>query len=160
MRYLPEDFHLVLAGPSAKEEAKGLGVEAKDVLRNIWLAIKNLGLENRVTILDDFVDASKLIAMSDIYSLPCEQEGLGTTMLEAMSCGVPVVANQSEEAFRQWIDSDINGFLCDPEPKLWAETILRVSRVELSPQSIRDSIRGKVESDTIHKTYLELFLHD
>lgn len=54
--------------------------------------LRDLGLESRVAFLgkqDQFVE---LLAAADVFLLPSEQESFGLAALEALSCGVPVVA--------------------------------------------------------------------
>lgn len=54
--------------------------------------LRELGLEGRVAFLgkqDQFVE---LLAAADVFLLPSEQESFGLAALEALSCGVPVVA--------------------------------------------------------------------
>ena len=55
--------------------------------------LREMGLEDRVAFLgkqERFVD---LVAASDVFLLPSEQESFGLAALEALSCGVPVVAS-------------------------------------------------------------------
>jgi len=55
--------------------------------------LRELGLASRVAFpgrRDDFV---ALLAASDVFLLPSEQESFGLAALEALSCGVPVVAS-------------------------------------------------------------------
>jgi L-malate glycosyltransferase len=55
--------------------------------------VRERGLEARTAFLgkrDEFVD---ILAASDVFLLPSEQESFGLAALEAMSCGVPVVAS-------------------------------------------------------------------
>ncbi|MGQ0507359.1 MAG: N-acetyl-alpha-D-glucosaminyl L-malate synthase BshA [Myxococcaceae bacterium] len=56
-------------------------------------SIRDRGLSSRVAFLgkrDTFVD---LLAASDVFLLPSEQESFGLAALEAMACGVPVIAS-------------------------------------------------------------------
>jgi N-acetyl-alpha-D-glucosaminyl L-malate synthase BshA len=55
--------------------------------------LRELGLDKRVAFLgkqDGFVE---LLASADVFLLPSEQESFGLAALEALSCGVPVVAS-------------------------------------------------------------------
>ena len=56
--------------------------------------VRHLGLQGRVCFLgnqDRFVD---WLALADVFLLPSETESFGLAALEAMSCGVPVVASE------------------------------------------------------------------
>ncbi|HXE58538.1 MAG TPA: glycosyltransferase [Gemmatimonadales bacterium] len=51
------------------------------------------GLAGRVHLLGHLPDPGRLIADADLFVFPSRAEGLGTTILEAMALGVPVVAS-------------------------------------------------------------------
>lgn len=77
------DLHLTLIGDGPGKE-------------RIIELIVNLGLQNYVTIID-FVPYDKIPEMfqnSDIFVLPSIYEGVPRTVLEAMSCGLPVIISQ------------------------------------------------------------------
>jgi len=66
----------------------GDGPDRSQTERQVW----DLSLQNDVCFLgkqDDFV---KFLQVSDLFMLPSEGEGFGLGALEAMSCGVPVIA--------------------------------------------------------------------
>jgi L-malate glycosyltransferase len=54
--------------------------------------LRELGLEGRVAFLGKQEHFVELLAASDVFLLPSEQESFGLAALEALSCGVPVVA--------------------------------------------------------------------
>lgn len=90
--------------------------------------VHGLKLENNFSFLG-FVTHTELIRhyqTDTIYVLPSYYEGLPTTVLEAMACGMPVVATNipgTDEA----IADGKNGVLVPPrEPKRLAEAILRL----------------------------------
>jgi N-acetyl-alpha-D-glucosaminyl L-malate synthase BshA len=55
--------------------------------------LRELGLEERVAFLGKQEDFVELLAAADVFLLPSEQESFGLAALEALSCGVPVVAS-------------------------------------------------------------------
>ena len=55
--------------------------------------LRELGLEERVAFLGKQESFAELLAASDVFLLPSEQESFGLAALEALSCGVPVVAS-------------------------------------------------------------------
>jgi glycosyltransferase involved in cell wall biosynthesis len=118
---LPERFKLVLAGPMVT-----LGpLQDRDqaYVAELRRRISALGLEQRILVVPEFVEAHEFIQLSDVFMLPNRDEGLATPMLESLACGVPVVANANEAAFRQWVEHGSNGFLCPLDTEAWAAAV-------------------------------------
>lgn len=55
--------------------------------------LRDLGLEDRVAFLGKQDRFEELLAAADVFLLPSEQESFGLAALEALSCGIPVVAS-------------------------------------------------------------------
>ena len=55
--------------------------------------LRELGLEGRVAFLGKQEHFVELLAAAHVFLLPSEQESFGLAALEALSCGVPVVAS-------------------------------------------------------------------
>lgn len=126
LHQLPENYKLLLAGPRVHS-----GIFQKrddDYFANIEKKIKDLNLQNRVHIHADFVDAALYMMASDLYVMPQNNEGLGTPMLEAMACGLPVVANSEEPAFCEWVQDSENGFLVGMDYDQWAEALIKAAK--------------------------------
>jgi len=77
-----------------------------------------------------FVNMAEFIKLADIFCMPNYSEGLGTPMLESLACGVPVVANDEEPAFRQWINNDTNGYLAALNIDQWKEAVSKASKFD------------------------------
>ncbi|WP_156811060.1 glycosyltransferase family 4 protein [Methanomethylovorans hollandica] len=70
----------------------GTGPDKDKIIRKIH----NYGLENSI-ILKDFIPNSEIVQLyhqSSIFVLPSLEEGVPRTILEAMSCGVPIVCSR------------------------------------------------------------------
>jgi len=149
---LPERFKLVLAGPMV---AGGpLAARDRSYVDDVYARVAQLGLQSRVLIRTDFVDAAEYMKMADVYLMPNVSEGLGTPLLESLACGIPVVANRNEPAFREWIREGENGFLCDPNAAIWARAIeqaVQIPRVQLVIEAGR--IQGLASSRRIDAGY-------
>ncbi|MBA3019133.1 MAG: glycosyltransferase family 4 protein [Proteobacteria bacterium] len=78
-----------------KEQCQGLGIEKN---------VKFLGLVNNVR---------KYLAMSDIFVFPSFQEGFPNSVLEAMACGLPVIATRIG-GIVDVIKDEENGLLVEP----------------------------------------------
>jgi glycosyltransferase involved in cell wall biosynthesis len=57
--------------------------------------IRELGLQSRVHLLGHVPDGVRLVAASDVFVMSSIQEGLGTSVLDAMALGVPVVGTDA-----------------------------------------------------------------
>ncbi len=157
LKFLPNHFKLILAGPKID---KGLNFKRdQNYLKSIVQKIEDLNLNQRVEIIQEFVQSEEYMRTADIYVMPAWDEGLGTPMIEAMACGVPVIANKDEPAFQEWIEAGQNGFLESVNnPENWAQSIIKASQFdEKNRQKIAESIGNKVSQEKIFNQYLEIF---
>ena len=81
--------------------------------RAIETLVKQLDLENHVHLLGNRSDTPRLLAALDLFALTSHNEASPVSILEALSCEVPVVASRvgsiSESVLDQW-----NGFTVEP----------------------------------------------
>jgi len=153
---LADRFSLVLAGPLVKT-----GQHQKrdqEYYQSILDAIGHNGLAERVTLIPEYVDAAKYIREANVVLLPSYDEGLGTTMLEGLACGVPVVANSQEAAYCQWIEHGHNGYLCELQVEQWVNGIKRA--LEIPESNMVDTarrIREEASHEAINKLAYEKF---
>jgi N-acetyl-alpha-D-glucosaminyl L-malate synthase BshA len=61
--------------------------------QNVVDLVMSLGLGDRVEFLGERIDLPHVLRESDLFLLPSESESFGLAALEALSCGVPVVAS-------------------------------------------------------------------
>ena len=156
LRHLPERYKLILAGSAVKEGP--LAARDRAYIENIKARVAEYGLQNRVHLAAGYVDSSLYMKASDIYALPAWDEGLGTPMIEALSCGVPVVANADEAAFREYIRDGQNGFLCSLEnPQYWASSIEKAASFPLEQRLKEASLMQTLASQS--KIYDEYKRH-
>jgi glycosyltransferase involved in cell wall biosynthesis len=155
LAHLPVEFKLVLAGPKA-DSGELLGRD-DDYLQSLTARIKHLGLADRVMIELGFVDAEPYMKLADVYVVPAWYEGLGTPMLESLSCGVPVVANRAEESFREWIKDGHNGFLCDLDADQWSVAIQKAARFPRQQMiDAASEVSQSASSEVIDAGYVKL----
>jgi glycosyltransferase involved in cell wall biosynthesis len=79
-----ERFHFVIAGDASGERGKSL-LELRS----------RLGLEQRVTFLGLRADVATVLQNLDVFALSSRTEGFSIACIEALACGVPVVATRS-----------------------------------------------------------------
>jgi glycosyltransferase involved in cell wall biosynthesis len=83
-----DDAHFVVAGSDLFGDHPGYGDELSGLARQ-------LGIEERVHFIGWREDMSQLYAALDVLVHPAEAEPFGRVLVEAMGCGVPVVAYDS-----------------------------------------------------------------
>ena len=152
---LPKRYRFILAGPLI-DGGPNAGRD-KEIFSNIKRRILELKLEDRVLLLPHFVEAERYLSIADVYLFPAWNEALGTPLLESLACGVPVVANASEPAFRQWVEQGRNGFLCELVPQKWSEAIQECERM---PSQHREDISKDIlklaSSNNIDRNYMNI----
>jgi glycosyltransferase involved in cell wall biosynthesis len=75
--------------------------------------IRDLGLSERVRLLGFRADVPALLRGADLYVMPSWTEGLGTAVLDALSCGLPVVAARTG-GIPEMIEDGETGLLVPP----------------------------------------------
>jgi N-acetyl-alpha-D-glucosaminyl L-malate synthase BshA len=75
--------------------------------------VAELGIDDKVHFLGIFHPIASLMASSKLMLLPSKEESFGLAALEAMACGVPVVASRVG-GLPEVIDHAVNGLLFEP----------------------------------------------
>jgi len=88
----------------------GDGPDREDVQRQA----SELALDDEVVFLGEQDDLAALLSISDLFLLPSIQESFGLAALEAMACGVPVVASKVG-GLPEIIEDGVTGFVCAPD---------------------------------------------
>jgi glycosyltransferase involved in cell wall biosynthesis len=156
LKELPDDYSLFLGGPVA--ENGPLKSEGSMIIQKIRDIVKNEGLEHRVRLKAGFiVDVDKYYQMADVYLFPTKEEGLGTPMLEALACGVPVVANRIKGITDSWICDGRNGFISGLQAPQFAEkTRLASSFPSERMEAEADRILNIAGTRSIDEKYWEI----
>jgi N-acetyl-alpha-D-glucosaminyl L-malate synthase BshA len=76
--------------------------------------VDDLGLGEVVDFVGVQYDLVPWLSTADLFLLPSSQESFGLAALEAMSCGVPVVASRVG-GLPEVITDGVTGFVCDPD---------------------------------------------
>lgn len=153
---LPPYYKLILAGPLVKEGP--LACRDQDYFRSIQTNAGQPGLKGRVLLLPQFIDRPEdYMRAADVYLMPNRDEGMGTPLLEAQACGLPVVANADEAAFTDFIEKGRTGYLVSNKASDWAEAVMACS--DLAPADLLDRAQQVRERFGFHRTaaiYLEI----
>lgn len=106
IRALP---HLLVATPSIKYVVVGKGDDAP----RLQALVDRLGLGDVVRFLGRVDDPSEAYSACDLFVMPSTQEGFGIVFIEALACGLPVVAGAMDGSASALLWGEL-GFLCDP----------------------------------------------
>ena len=100
-------------------------------------------------VLSGYVERDKLVQLyqkATVHVVPSHYEGMPTVLLEAMSCGLPVVAT-AVGGNSQAISNGINGFLIPPKsPKAMANVILKLLADDALRKRIGEAARRTIET--------------
>uniref|UniRef100_Q3AR21 Glycosyl transferase n=1 Tax=Chlorobium chlorochromatii (strain CaD3) TaxID=340177 RepID=Q3AR21_CHLCH len=77
------------------------------------LLVRQLGLCSRVRFLGKLLDIVPLLSLADVMLMPSNVESFGLAALEAMACGVPIIAT-NVGGFPEFIESGKHGYLLPP----------------------------------------------
>ncbi|MBD1109339.1 glycosyltransferase family 4 protein [Pelagibacterales bacterium SAG-MED50] len=153
IKKLPNNYKLFLGGPVENDEHK-------KIYSIINEKIKELNLEERVTLKKGFVEnIDEFIKMCDVFLFPPWNEGLGTPILEAQACGIPIVANSMLGSTGYWIKNNQGGFLVENfNVNDWVDKVkmsLRIDKETIDKNCQKIKIITSIRS--IDKQYYEKF---
>jgi len=122
--------------------------------------IDQLALKNRVFLLGTRQDIPRLVASLDVFTLTSHNEASPVSILEALSCSVPVVSTRVGSVSETVMD-DWNGFTVDPGDT--DAFVAKIAMLLLNPNLAvsfglngRDHVVSRYSLDTMVKAYEEL----
>ena len=122
--------------------------------------IARLGLDDAVVLCGFQHNPWKFIARADVFALSSHYEGFGNVLVEAMACGVPVVATGSDGT-REIVSADSDGVLVDRhEPAALARALGRVLGDDVLRQRMSRQARQtalKFALPTVAAAYARVF---
>jgi glycosyltransferase involved in cell wall biosynthesis len=134
----------------ARADTKFLICGTGPFFRRLEEEVRKMGLQNQVVFLGH-VTRKRLVQAyqnATVHVVPSHYEGLPTVLLEAMSCGIPVVAT-NVGGISEVISPGANGFLVPPgSPKKLAKVVLEL----LDDAALRDRI-GRAARKTIEEHF-------
>lgn len=116
-------------------------------------AIKLYGLEQTVELCGYCEDTAGMLSACDLFIFPSIREGLGMAAIEALACGVPVLALNQRGA-REFLEAGKNGYFSENEPGSMASCIKKMlsltdEEYEMLSQRASESARRFDEKNTI-----------
>ncbi|WP_460168532.1 glycosyltransferase family 4 protein [Campylobacter concisus] len=150
LKLLPDHFKLVIGGPENQRDP--------NMSEKICSRIKELDLEDRIQLKVGFVDnMDEYIKLSDVFAFPSKAEGLGTPILEAQACGVPIVANIIENITDVEIVDGEGGYCSSLDPKEFADKIimsLEIPKEKLTKNA--ENIINRASTKVIDEAYYKI----
>jgi len=146
MAYIEEkDFHLTILGQGPEENAlKGIA--------------RDLNLVEDVTFAGFVENPYSYMVDADLFVLSSRFEGFPNVVLEAMACGIPVVAFDCPGGINEIIENGINGLRVEPgNVKAFAKGIETARRTKWNREEIRNFINNKFGVKRIVAEYEEMF---
>lgn len=98
--------------------------------------VRSRGLDKRVIFWGSRADVISFLRSADLMVMPSLIEGIPAVILEAMSCGVPVIAS-NVGGISEVIQDNFNGYCIDPSDT--AEFLVKIERL-FSTESLRTTI--------------------
>ncbi len=101
---------------------------------------EELGVRERVMIIDNASSLSELVAIynaADVFVMPSEGEGFGIVYVEALACGVPVVAGNKDGSRDALLDGKL-GILIDPQDREALRIAIASILNKRAPQQLLD----------------------
>lgn len=113
--------------------------------------VRELGLDRQIHLLGYRKDINRLCNSSDIFVMPSLQEGLSVALMEAMSCGKPIIASKIRGNV-DLIDDGKGGILVSAtDINSYAEAILKLSANKDLQRTYGNYNIEKVKQFDLHK---------
>lgn len=138
----PEAFHVVTAAELNRNKNQSVVIQAIAETKedSLYYSICGKGprreelqgeidryeLNDKVKLLGYRYDMTDILQSADCFAFPSFREGLGIAAVEALACGVPVIAADNRGT-REYMEDRVNGLVCDPaDPKSFAQALQRL----------------------------------
>ncbi|MGQ9591567.1 MAG: N-acetyl-alpha-D-glucosaminyl L-malate synthase BshA [Planctomycetota bacterium] len=132
-------FHRIQRQVPARLVMMGDGIELEPARH---LAAE-LGIADRVSFLGAVTEVAEILAQLDLFLLPSEHESFGLAALEAMACGVPVLASRAG-GLPEVIEDGVSGALCEVgDSACMAEMALAILRAPGRLEALRAAARRR-----------------
>ncbi|MGS2779022.1 glycosyltransferase family 4 protein [Robertmurraya sp. GLU-23] len=137
--------------PKAKLLLAGEGI----LLEECKALARSLGVEHMVDFLGFRKDIESLLKMSDIVVASSKREGLPVNIMEAMACGLPIIALKNR-GHCELVKEDRNGWIVSNHPEELAEKVAKLANnQELQKQMGEQSRKIMLDSFSLNRVLAE-----
>ncbi|MDP8230786.1 MAG: glycosyltransferase [Candidatus Gorgyraea atricola] len=159
VHFLMQGFKTLLERVDARLIIVGDGVERSNLER----MAEDLDVRKKVIFTGWVDNPFKYLLRMDIFVLPSLWEGFPNAALEAMACGVPVVASDSTGGIREAIEDNINGLLIKPGvPSAISGAVYDLLSNKEKRENLVQEAYGSIKQfdvDRIEKQYMDLIFN-
>ncbi len=106
--------------------------------------IADLSLRDTVTLLGHRTDVPRVLRALDVYVSSSWSEGLGTSILEALTCEIPVVATLAGGAAEMVVDNETGFLIPIEDPDALAAAVIRMFRDSPAAKTMAQNGRQRV----------------
>ncbi len=122
---------------------------------------KTRGIADDVKFLGNREDVDQILCAADAFLLPSNYEAFGLAALEAMACGVPVVASRVG-GVPELVQDGVNGFLIAPDDyEAGADRLFQILSDSKTATRLRDaglkSVRDNFTADAVVPLYEQFY---
>lgn len=147
--------------PQAKDHLRLLIVGDGESRKECIAMLRQADLENLAWLPGERSDVSELMQLFDVFVLPSLAEGISNTILEAMSCGLPVIATSVGGNVELVINSQTGKLVPSGNPEALATAILEYynhrEMLIKHGQAARQLIETNFSIDTMVAGYLDVY---
>lgn len=108
--------------------------------------IKENNLQDRVRLLGYCNNMADVLQSADCFAFPSRREGLGIAAVEALACGIPVIAADNRGT-REYMADGVNGIVC---PAGNVDAFAEAIRTLKSDRKMYDRMAGKCRQSVKH----------
>lgn len=120
---------------------------------------KNKNLSHNLTFLGYRTDIAEVLADLDVFLISSKTEGLGTSIIDAFACEVPVVATAAG-GIPELVENEKSGLLCPvKDVNCLTESVIKLIHEHSLAQKLRDGAHEKVKLFSKQQTAKDTLTH-
>lgn len=139
LKSLGSDFHIEVVGDKTKHNTL---VEEANQLKTL---VKENQMEDYITVHEFSSNPTDFYEKAHFFLLPSNLIFCNYSLLEAMSHGVVPIVYNVDAHYRKIIEDGVSGYGLGLDPKIWAETIMRLANTPECYSKMSRNARKRIE---------------